>query len=318
MVSKVYFSENPEKIRDVIKLDGKIAVKVHFGEKGCTTYIPAEIVKSLCQNLKDYTLIETNTLYKGSRTITKDHINLAKEHGFTFAPIKILEDTEEIPVNLNHFKKLKIGKGLYDFNEFLIISHFKGHMMGGFGGAIKNLSMGLASRAGKLDMHAGISPEIDKSSCTECRTCINNCPVDAIDDNFIINKEICIGCAQCIAVCPSNAINIPWGIVTAEQLQERMAEYATVLKNKKVIYINILKNITKACDCNSRAQTPVIDDIGFLLSEDPVAIDKATNDLVNQKHKDLFEKHNGTSGLKQIDYAEEIGLGNQEYELIKL
>ena len=317
-MAKVYFSKDLEKIRALIKLDGKIAVKTHFGEKGCITFIPADTINQLCQNLKDYTLIETNALYKGSRTFTQDHINLAKEHGFTFAPIKILEGTEEIPVNLKFFKMLKIGKDLFNFDSYLIISHFKGHGMGGFGGAIKNLSMGLASRAGKLDMHAGISPEIDKSSCTECRTCINNCPVDAIDDNFIIKKDRCIGCAQCIAVCPTNAINIPWGSVTSEQLQERMAEYATVLKEKKVIYINVLKNITAKCDCRNIVQTPLIDDIGFLLSDDPVAIDQASNDLVNEKHKDLFEQHNGTSGLKQINYAQEIGLGNKTYDLINL
>jgi len=182
--------------------------------------------------------------------------------------------------------------------------------------------MGLGSRGGKLDMHAGVSPIIDEEKCTGCGSCAEQCPADAItvNDVAVINEEICIGCAQCIAVCPEGIIKIPWGKRDQGTFMEKIAEYTLAcMKDKNWWHINVLTKITMKCDCVGSKQTPFMDDIGILYSKDPIALDKASMDLV-------IERHNGTDPFKEFNknsnhilkYGEEIGLGTVKYELIKL
>lgn len=326
-MQEVYFSKNIEKLLEEIdysKLGKKVAIKVHFGEKGCNTHINPKIVKQICDKIKKLgkipTLVECNVLYKGSRTNTKEHIQTAKEHGFDFCSIDILDGE-----NGNEFIEIngcKLGKGLAKYDSLIVLSHFKGHALAGFGGAIKNVGMGLGSRAGKLYMHSNVSPFVGVN-CKGCGKCVSNCDVKAISlikDKAKIDKKKCIGCAMCISVCPYNVIKVPWISQTPKTLQKKIAEYskAVLTKFPDTIFINFLGNITKNCDCSPHQQTPIIQDIGFLYSKDIVAIDKASLDLVNKESKNKFKRINLINKQNQIKIAEKINLGSSEYKLINL
>jgi uncharacterized protein len=323
----VYFSKKIEKILDKLPLERlgkKVAIKVHFGEKGCTTYVNPEIVKKVYDKLigmgKKAALVECNVLYKGSRTNSTDHKKTAKEHGFDFAPIDILDGEygqEVVEVN-----GCKIGKGIKKYDSLLVISHFKGHIMAGFGGAIKNVGMGIGSRAGKLDMHSSIKPVIDSGKCSGCGNCIKHCNIKAITIDYKtakINPELCEGCAMCIAVCPTGAASVPWSGGSSKRLQEKIADYTKAVLSifsGKTFFINVLENITEDCDCFGIKQVPVMPDIGILASQDIVAVDKASLELANKKGfgkvKSSINKDN------QIQTAVDLGLGNSDYKLIEL
>jgi len=329
-LSKVYFTKDisGEGVLDLFqkigsKVNGKVAIKVHFGEDGNINYLKPDLIKELTLKL-NATLVETNVLYRGKRRFTEDHLKLARKHGFDFAPIDILnsEGEKELAVNLKHFKTISVGSHLDDYDHLIIFSHFKGHIMAGFGGAIKNVAMGLSSIPGKMAMHASSIPLFNNSRCTSCKLCLDVCTVDAITlDPLVIDTDKCIGCGKCIGICPARAIQVPWGSTPNNEFNERMVEYVKgISENYNMIYINVLANISKNCDCDAYAQKPFMDDIGILASTDIVAIEKASLDLVNEAHncKDTFLKVNSTSGNGQIDYAHELGLGNIKYELIEL
>lgn len=334
-MTKVYFSKNIKRILekvDLSQLKEKVGIKTHFGEEGCETYLDPALAKEIYQELKkegkDSALIECNTLYKGSRTKKESHIKTAKKHGFGFAPINILdgelgEESIKLPVEDGIVKVAKVGGGLKKYNSLIALSHFKGHDLTGYGGAFKNIGMGLGSRAGKLHMHAGVEPNVNKPECIGCGTCVENCPADAIglvDNKAVIDGEKCIGCAMCIAVCPTGAIKIPEGVSTPEELQKKIVDYAgAIMKSMKgIIFINVLRNITKKCDCVGAPQKPITEDIGILLSKDPVAIDQASLDLVNRNSNGEFGRRTGADKSIQVDYAARKGLGSKDYDLIRL
>ena len=183
--------------------------------------------------------------------------------------------------------------------------------------------MGLGSRAGKLDMHCSIKPSIKKEKCISCGLCINKCDVCAIafDENgkANIDSNKCIGCAMCIAVCPNNAVSVPWESKNNGELQKRIVDYTKAIINNKsenLVYLSVLENITANCDCEGKSQKIVINDIGFLTSTDVVAIEQASLDLANECG---FKEINKNIDKEiQIKYAKESGLGNNEYEIIKL
>ena len=328
--SKVYFTKEIsgngvlELFRKIGReVGGEVAIKVHFGESGNRNYLKPDLIEKLTREL-DATLVETNVLYRGKRHFTEHHIELAKEHGFDFAPIDILnsEGEKEIAVDLKHFKVISVGSHLDNYDDLIIFSHFKGHAMAGFGGAIKNVAMGLASIPGKMAMHASNIPLFNNSRCTSCKLCLDVCSVNAITlDPLVIDADKCIGCGKCIGICPTGAIGVPWGSTPNNEFNERMVDYVKgISDNYQMVYINVLANISKSCDCDAYAQAPFMDDIGILASNDIVAIEKASLDLVNKAHncEDTFLEVNSTSGNGQIDYAYKIGLGNIEYELIEL
>lgn len=304
--------------------EDSIAIKVHFGEEGNKTFIYPknyeQLITYLKLNKKTPVYIETNVLYKSKRTNKDTHIELARNHGFTNLPIVISDGNQgeefvEVEINKKHFDKCKLGKAYKDYNQFIVISHFKGHSLSGFGGAIKNLGMGFAARGGKLDMHSNSKPIINPLKCKKCKLCEHNCPVDAITIGLIpkIDSKKCIGCAKCIAICPYHACTVNWISTLPGVFEEKLCEYAyaatKVNDDSKFIYINFLLNITNNCDCMSSTKI-IAKDIGIIAGTDPLAVDKASYDLLNQnENKKVFR------GENTFDYAENIGLGKKEYTL---
>ncbi|WP_243364574.1 DUF362 domain-containing protein [Fundidesulfovibrio terrae] len=335
------------------KLAGKdalAAVKVHFGELGNDTFVSPVLIRALIDKLKKYGaspfLTDTATLYSGSRHNAVDHLRTAFLHGFgpetAGAPVVVADglrgnDWREVRVGLKHFKKVKIATGILEADSLLAVSHFKGHEMAGFGGAIKNLAMGCAPPAGKRDQH---SPrfQVDQGPCIGCAECLKVCPEKAVNvsaKKATIDKNLCIGCGECITVCRPKAISMDWATELGP-FTEKMVEYAFgAVKGRKAKtgYVNFLVNITPDCDCVPWSDAPIVPDIGILASSDPVAIDKACLDLVNQQaalpgshlhanHAPGQHKFQGlwrhTLGDLQLSYAEEIGLGTQRYDLVEI
>ncbi|MBR3214784.1 MAG: DUF362 domain-containing protein [Methanosphaera sp.] len=330
--------------------DDKIAIKTHFGERGNTTYLNPAFSRKIVDilepaNVKAF-LTDTNTLYHHYRTNSVDHLETANRHGYTYsvlnAPVIIadgLNGNNEVEVEINQelFKKVKIAGDIYESDGLIVLSHFKGHCMCGFGGAIKNLAMGCASRNGKKDQHRLVKPIISKVRCLACKVCEQMCPEEAITvtSHAIIDSKKCIGCNDCIDVCPVHIIKL--NRLNSDEFCKALSEYAlgSIINKKfnKVVYINFLTNITPDCDCNNFEQNIMMDDIGILLSYDPVAIDKASYDLVNrQEHgldslfdsdyvpgEDKFKRlYRNIDSTIQIKEAEKLRLGTQDYELIEV
>jgi len=328
--------------RNSISKNASVAIKVHFGEPGNTAFLKPYYIKPIVEKIKECKgkpfLTDANTLYKGERSDTKSHLQSAKKHGYTQEsmgiPIIIADgpdshDVEKIKINLHHFKEVRIAKAPIKADSLIAISHFKGHDCTGFGGAIKNVGMGLGSKAGKQQMHADVIPQVNTSICNGDAECIKWCPTNAISlkaDKAFIDRSKCIGCAECIAVCPTGAISASWA-GTPDSIQEKMAEYAYgVLKDKKdrCIFFNYLVEISPNCDCYPHNDPPIVPDIGFLASKDIVAIDQASIDLVNEAHgrikgKDKFRTiYPNINWSVQLSYAEKIGLGSRKYKLNKV
>lgn len=316
----------------------RAAVKVHFGEEGNTGFVRPEFVRVICSaiSLKGARpfLAETNTLYKGKRTNSKEHLALAAEHGFiqeaVGAEIVIPDDTVEentvdVSIQQKFIKTAKLVRFFMEADAIIGINHFKGHLMTGFGGALKNLGMGCASRKGKLMQHSDISPIVYVRKCTGCGECVKACPVNAIslkNKKSVIDGSTCIGCATCIAVCPFTAIDVPWESGEST-MPEKMIEYAFAVmigKKEKAAFFNLAIKITKECDCLAKDDPRVAPDIGILASVDPVSIDKASFDLVTEAcGRDIFkELHPERDSTRQLRHARELGLGNLDYDLITL
>lgn len=309
-----------------IVLEKKIPLKVHFGEKGNLTFIKSDnyegIINYLKENGNEPFFIETNVLYRGQRTTRKNHVKLALKHGFNQIPIVIAdgnigEDYEEVEIGLKNLDRCKIAKEISKQRQIIVLSHFKGHIGAGFGGAIKQLGMGCAARGGKLEQHANTVPIINPLQCKKCKKCAQKCPSDAINIGLFsrISKNKCIGCGACISVCPHGSIKINWIGTISKKYYERMAEYAyAAQKNKQIIYISFALNITKNCDCEGHSMKPFVRDLGIFASTDPVAIDMACLDKLSEREdRTVFNR-----GRYILDYSESIGLGNKEYNLIEI
>ncbi|MBN2897290.1 MAG: DUF362 domain-containing protein [Clostridia bacterium] len=306
-----------------VTLEKQVPIKVHFGEKGNVTYVPAESYNGLIASLKkrgiETSYIETNVLYRGSRTTRDNHLKLAEDHGFTQIPITIAdgemgESVYEVKIDKTYFESVKLGAAFEDYKQILVTAHFKGHGTAGFGGALKQLAMGFASRSGKMAQHSKQTPKVNIAKCTACGLCLTKCDVEAIkvNDFAVIDASKCVGCAGCIAICPVGAITNDWG---GENFKEKVAEYAYGADlNKNNLYINFLMNITKECDCMGQHYDPIANHIGVFASMDPVALDTACLDILQKEHgTPLFE-----SGRVTLNHAKKISFGDADYQLIEL
>ena len=328
----------------------RTAIKLHFGERGNDSYISPVFVRQVVDMVKECGalpfLTDTNTLYLGSRSNAVDHITTAVLHGFDYsvagAPVIIADglcgsNIARVTIKGKHFKRVAIAGDIVVADSMIVMTHFKGHIVSGFGGAIKNLAMGCAPPRGKMEQHQA-RPFMIPDRCIGCGKCVAACPKEAvrlIKKRSVLDKNRCIGCFECMTVCPEHAIDIDW-VTEIPQFIERLVEYACgAVKGKdgKVGYISFLTHITPDCDCVPWSDAAIVPDIGILASKDPVAIDAASFDLVNDQtgfsdsllnkhHKKGQDKFSGiweeTDGYRQIRYAEELGMGSSQYELIRI
>lgn len=330
--------------------DKFVAIKIHFGEPGNLAYIKPNYAAVVVKAVKELGgipfLTDCNTLYSGRRSNAVDHLQAAAENGFnvisTGCNVIIADglkgtDYKEIEINQMHCKTAKIGTAIADADIVISMNHFKGHEMTGFGGALKNLGMGCGSRGGKLEMHSASKPIIAESECISCGQCVKNCAHGAVTFNESkkaeINYDICVGCGQCVAVCRFDAAQVKWN-EAADKANEKIAEYAyAVVKDKHTFHINFVMNISPDCDCWSNNDMPIAPDMGIAASFDPVALDKACVDMVNNapmmagsilqdEHYHEGDKfnhiHHNTDWKAGLQHGEAIGLGKMEYELITL
>jgi len=326
-----------------------VAIKVHFGERGNDAFVPPMFIRTIVDKIKKKGakpfVTDTNTLYKGGRMNAVDHLETAVMHGFNYAtlncPVTIADGLKsnsysQVEVNLKNLKTVAVAQDIIDAHAMIVVAHFKGHNMAGFGGAIKQLAMGCSSRTGKKQQHA-TKMNSDQEKCIGCGICAGHCPTDAIivQDKAIIDEAKCIGCGECMVVCPEGAMGLNWETEIAP-FTERLTEaaYAAVKGKKgKVGYITFVMNVTPDCDCLSFTDVPIVRDIGILASTDPVALDQACFDLVNAEqglpnskmesnHEPGMNKFKGvykyTKGEIQLEYGEKIGLGSRKYKLIDM
>ncbi|HHY91878.1 MAG TPA: DUF362 domain-containing protein [Firmicutes bacterium] len=327
-----------------------VALKVHVGEAGNTTYVRPQFVRRVVDEVKAAGgkpfLTDCNTLYRGSRANAVDHLQTAVENGFGWAqvgaPVIIADgltgrDYVEVEVGGKHFQKVKIGSAAYHADTLIALSHFKGHEAVGFGGALKNIGMGLGSRAAKQMMHSDLKPQVLIDKCTACGRCTRWCPQQAItlvERHSAINEAVCIGCGECTITCPVGAIRINWK-TSPEAIQEKIIEHAYgVLKDKagKAGFITFIMDVTPECDCASWSDAPLVPNIGILASRDPVAIDQAAADLIlaapglagtrlgeHTAAPDKFRTvYPHIDWHVQLAYAEQLGLGTRTYHLTRL
>lgn len=314
-----------------------VGLKIHFGEKGNTGHIKPDWLKGIVNQIKEKTgrafYTDTNTLYVGERSNAVNHLRLAAEHGFSYEktglPVIIADgllgaDDVELKVDGKRIRSAKIGAAIVQADALIVLSHFTGHVQTGFGCAIKNLGMGCASRAGKLEQHSEVKPRVNPKYCTMCGLCLTSCPAQAIIQQEGVAKiieERCLGCGECLVICKVGAIKMRWD-EDSRRIQEKMTEYALAVRNyfgPKIVFLNFLLQITKDCDCLAKNQRPILEDIGLLASFDPVAIDKASVDLVLKKaERDVLRENYDLDWSIQLKYGEEIGLGFMSYELKEL
>ena len=343
---------------DQIDMEGKfVAIKMHFGELGNLGFLRpnyaravADVVKSL--GGKPF-LTDCNTLYPGSRKNALEHLYCAWENGFTpmtvGCPILIGDglkgtDDVEVPVEGGEYvKAAKIGRAVMDADIFISLSHFKGHEMTGFGGAIKNIGMGCGSRAGKKEQHSNGKPVINADACRGCKRCLHECANNGLHFDEATRKmqvvtENCVGCGRCVGACNFDAIAFANDAATKE-LNCRMAEYTkAVIDGRPGFHISLVMDISPNCDCHAENDAPLLPDIGMFCSFDPLALDQACVDaclrqqplpgsqLYDNMHKegfcdhhDHFENSTPESEYKTcLAHAEKIGIGSREYELIEM
>ena len=291
-VPKVYFikditSENMIKIYEALgrKAEGKnVAVKLSTGEAGNPNYLQPALIKDLVQMVKG-TIIECNTAYGGKRTNVADHMKVAEEHGFTaIADVDIMDANGQVELPVNGGKHLKVdivGKDFMDYDFMVVLSHFKGHPMAGFGGALKNISIGIASPEGKAYIHSGGKTR----NVTEV-----------------------------------------WNMIPADTIfQESMAEASKAIidhMGNRALYISVANNLSVDCDCVATPANPQMGDLGIFASLDPVALDRACIDAVRNSSDHgkihLIERIDSKHGMHNLEYAEQLGLGSQKYELVNL
>lgn len=370
MKSKVYFIDLRAKYKEsfsaklekltqraglarTVKKRDLVAVKLHFGELGNTAFIRPVYVRRIVEAVKKRGafpfLTDANTLYAGTRGDAVSHLKTAIENGFAYsvvgAPLVIADGLRgksetRIAINRSRFSHVFIGSEIVNADALISVAHFKCHELSGFGGTLKNLGMGCASRKGKLAQHSTLSPKVKGKKCVGCGECMAHCAQKAIvlvkisdQKKAHIDPDKCVGCGECILVCPQGAVNVQWQR-DVPVFMENMVEYTLgVLKGKrgKALFINFITAVSPACDCCPYNDAPIVRDIGVVASKDPVAIDQTAADLVNaeaalpgcclknntrpgeDKFRAVYPKIDWSY---QLDYAQRQKLGRRDYELV--
>jgi uncharacterized Fe-S center protein len=371
--AKVYFTDFrtvafgdglPTKLKQLIRtagigqidIDGKfVAIKLHFGELGNISYLRPNYARAVVDVVKELGgkpfLTDCNTMYPGSRKNALEHLACAWENGFTpltvGCPILIgdgLKGTDDIAVPVvggEYVKEARIGRAIMDADVFISLTHFKGHEMTGFGGAIKNIGMGCGSRAGKTDQHSSGKPHIDQGRCRGCRRCEQECAngglaFDAIGKKMTVDQKNCVGCGRCLGACNFDAIAFD-SDAAYELLNCRMAEYTkAVLAGRSSFHISLVVDVSPYCDCHGENDVPILPDLGMYASFDPLALDQACVDAClkaaplpgsqladNMAKPGFVDRHDhflNTTPESEwrtcLAHAAKIGLGTREYELI--
>ncbi|HCB99864.1 MAG TPA: 4Fe-4S ferredoxin [Ruminococcaceae bacterium] len=326
------------------------AIKMHFGEPGNLAYLRPNYAKTVADFVKKQGgkpfLTDCNTLYVGGRKNALLHLDSAALNGFSYETTGCriliadgLKGTDEalVPVpDGQYVKEAKIGRTIMDADIIISLSHFKGHELTGIGGAIKNIGMGCGSRAGKMEMHSNGKPDVNQDDCVGCGTCTLTCEPKAIrvkNKKASVDHDLCVGCGRCIGVCPTDAVQ-PVLDEANDILGAKMAEYTwAVLHGKPNFHISLVVDVSPFCDCHAENDIPIVPDVGMFASFDPVALDVACTDAVNKQTAvkgSLLEKHGhehhdhftdvspDTNWNAAIDHSVRMGLGNREYELIKI
>lgn len=370
--SKVFFTDFrtnigtglPTKLQRLLKkagmqsidMEGKfVAIKMHFGELGNISYLRPNYARAVVDLVKELGgkpfLTDCNTMYPGSRKNALEHLECAWQNGFTpltvGCPILIgdgLKGTDDVAVPVaggEYVKEARIGRAVMDADIFISLSHFKGHEMTGFGGAIKNIGMGCGSRAGKKEQHSSGKPYIDEDTCRGCRRCLKECANDGLIFNeetrkMSVNDANCVGCGRCLGACNFDAIAFHNDNAN-ELLNCKMAEYTkAVVDGRPHFHISLIVDVSPNCDCHSENDAPILPNIGMFASFDPLALDWACVDACMKAHpmpnsqlsdrmgkhgfvdlKDPFRNSTPASEWRScLEHAEKIGLGNREYELV--
>ena len=328
-MKKVIFFSDLNKLHDAVEnfniqsfADKEVLVKLHMGEVKNKFFSKPDFIKHVVEELKKINakpyLFDTTVAYPGLRSFKSGYEKVAKMHGFTPRKVGcgVVIDDKGISIKIEN-RDYEVADCLFESTHIFAISHVKGHIATGMGGAIKNLGMGGVTKKSKKNMHAGSKPRYTKDKCTYCGACAEVCPFTAIkvkDNSWNLKGVSCFGCGVCVDSCEDNALSYK----EADFQYVLACAAKACIQDKNVIYLNELKRIARSCDCDPFAGPVVCPDIGYLVSDDPVAIDKASLDLINDVKKDIFEKENKVSPLKQIKFGEEIGLGSASYQLIDL
>ncbi|NYT00173.1 MAG: DUF362 domain-containing protein [Methanocellales archaeon] len=340
-VSKIEQLLKMSGILEDIKKGEIVALKTHFGVRGTTKSLRSMFIRKVAQMVKskggEPFVTETTGLgMLREQCFAIGKIKAAEESGYTSqtlsSPIIIADglrgfDSVAVSVEGSQLKKVYVAKHIAEADKVISLAHFKGHMNAGFGGALKNIGIGCVAKTSKYDAHIYSPPKIN-DNCTECGACVKICPVDAIRD-LKIDVEKCIRCQGCAEVCEEDAISFKW--TSSKDLSERFVDCAKsvldLVGSANIKYVNFLIDITPHCDCCPYSDNPIVPDLGILASDDILAIDKASVDMVNKAPiiadsmainvEDKFHgMYKWARSSYQLNAAKKLGLGDIEYELI--
>lgn len=303
----------------------KVCIKAHMGEYGNLNYLRPSIVGAVVEVLKSIGakpfVFDSPVAYKGSRDTSEKYYECARRNGFT-------EETMGCPIVISNkgkavkskFFDIEVCKDLIDADGLFVLSHFKGHELANWGGAIKNLGMGAVTKESKSAIHSGLNPFVaHPEKCTSCETCVDIC-----GDKLISMKngkpffKNCFGCGACILACPENVLE--GGLALGAGLAEATRHVLVQFDKKKLFFVNVMLDISDKCDCTPIGNVePEIQEacpnIGLVISSDPVAIDKASLDLADKATNGKFGKLWPADKNLQIEYGVKFGLGSKEYVL---
>ena len=326
-MAEVYFSnalnENflnhlEGKLKETFNGCSEIAIKIHFGEPGNKTAFRPEDIKPITDLIKkiglNFFMYDSSVNYGGIRGEHESHKKYALDKGF--GDLGEVRTGDEYVESKGKYMTYQVCKKLPDADGVLVISHFKGHPCSGFGGAVKNLGMGALTPKSKNDIHRGGEPAFS-GECAMCGACVRACPINTLklgEDRPVFGE--CWGCSNCAMACPNDC------------LKPKVAEFDALLADgagaalrtfKKKYFVSFIKNVTERCDCEADSMEVIAKDVGVVSSSDIVSIDTAARDMIVEKEgKDVFLEANKKTGLRQLEVAEELGMGKADYSLKKL